>query len=183
MDNLPKNLSRYQKTLAFDNGTGSKGIIPATGKHALLLARALSADHRREIADAAGISPIDAIRMSMDASLESYAFVPGGVMPVFMMGVEATGRLTGGAMLWMLASDAIRGHAPATVRAARWGLCRAFAVGGAERLEQYIPEWYATGLRFARRLGFSIDPVPCRGRNGAALLHVVLERKEMPWGR
>ncbi len=159
-----------------------KGVVPARREHALLLASVLSADHRREIADAAGIPPVDAVLMSMEASLESYAFVPGGgVMPVFMMGVEETGRLTGGAMLWMLASDAVRRHAPATLRAARWGLSRAFAAGGAERLEQYIPEWYATGLRFARRLGFAVDPVPCRGRNGALLFRVTLDRKETPW--
>ncbi len=161
-----------------------RGIVAATGEHAILLARALSADHLREIADAGGLPPIDALLMSMAASLESYAFVPGGDgMPVFMMGVEETGRLTGGAMLWMLASDAIRRHAPAALRAARWGLRRAFTVGGAERLEQYIPEWYATGLRFARRLGFVIEHVPCRGRNGTLFRRVTLDRKDMPWDR
>lgn len=158
-----------------------KGLVPATPALAAALACRLSAEHRREIAQTAGLPPGEALLFSLAASREAYAFVPDGHAPVFMMGVEETGALTGSAMLWMLASGAIRRYAAGTVRTARWGVGRALRTGRADCLEQYIPEWYDTGLRFALRLGFRIAPETHRGRGGVALLRVVLERKDTEW--
>lgn len=153
-------------------------LVPATDRHARCLARRLSPDHLREIAETSGLPPGDAVRNSVRASLESYAFLRRDGGPVFLFGVEAAGAVTGTAMLWMLACPDISRHAAGALRACRWGVGRAFAITGAECLEQYIPEWYRAGLAFVGRLGFQIVPVPFRGRHGSALLRVTLERSD-----
>lgn len=161
-----------------------RGLVPATDDHARALADGLSADHLREIADLSGLAPGDALRLSIAASFESYAFVPKDAdgssvsPPVFLMGVERAAGITGDALVWMLSSPRIRHNARSALRAAKWGLRRAFAATGARRLEQYIPEWYGTGLRFAERLGFRIDPFVFRTRNRTPVARIILQRKE-----
>lgn len=159
MDNRPRNLA------------------PATRADAARLAASLSANHIREVLDTTGLSPGAALELSLSASLEAWSYRPEGARaPVFMMGVEAAGRLTGSAMPWMLAGDGVGVRPRAVLRAARWGVGRAFAVSGAERLEQYIPAWYRTGLAFALRLGFGLAPTSLRGRSGGPLWRAVLTR-------
>lgn len=149
-------------------------LVPATAALAERLASALSVDHRREIAATCGGAAGDALGYSLACSLEAYALLGAGGGPVFMMGVEEASPFTRGAMVWMLATAGIARHAPATLRAVRWGLARAFAVSGADWLEQFIPAWYRTGLRFAERLGFRIVPGGGVGCTGGALRRVVL---------
>lgn len=152
-----------------------RGVVPATAGMAARLAAGLSRDHRREIRDTSGMPPEAAVLASLAASVEAYGFAPREKV-LFMMGVEPAGLLTSGAMLWMLAAEREPGHAAGMLRAARWGVARAFAVTGAGRLEQYIPEWYTAGLRFVKRLGFVAAPVTLPARSGVALRHVVLHR-------
>lgn len=149
-------------------------LVPATAALADSLARTLSPDHRREIAATCGGDPGDALANSLACSLEAYALLDAAGRPVFLMGVEEASPCTRGAMVWMLATEDIVRHAPATLRAVRWGLARAFAVSGADWLEQFIPAWYRTGLRFAARLGFGTLSGGGRDRSGGALRRVVL---------
>lgn len=151
------------------------GVVPATATLAAGLADRLSGDHRREIRDTAGLDPRAAVAVSLAASVEAYALIPPGeARAAFMMGVEAKSPITGGALVWMLASDDIRLHVVAALRAARWGIRRAFRATGAARLEQYIPAWYRTGLRFARRVGFVATPSRLSGSEGVELRRVVI---------
>lgn len=155
------------------------GVVPATPGLVHRLAAAVSDDHAREIRDTAGVSVREAVSVSVAASVEAYAFVPGsGGEPVFMMGVEPASPITGNAMVWMLASGSLPRHAVGVLRATRWGIGRAFAAAGALALEQYIPEWYETGLRFVRRLGFAVRPTECRSLGGAPLWHAVLDSRQ-----
>ncbi|MCD8138441.1 MAG: hypothetical protein LUE17_01445 [Planctomycetaceae bacterium] len=160
-------------------------FLPATAGHARDLAGNLSTDHRRELAATGGLSPRAALELSVAHSVEAYTYVDPAGVPVFMMGVEAASPLTGAALVWMLASDAAGSRPRGILRAARWGLARAFAVTGAASLEQYIPAWYRTGLRFVRRLGFRIRPAQADGRDGARLCRAILTaRKESrQWDR
>ncbi|MCC8190790.1 MAG: hypothetical protein LIP77_09195 [Planctomycetes bacterium] len=155
-----------------------RGIVPATPGLADDLARHLSPDHLREVAETAGLTPRAALRLSLDASLEAYALLDddGGVR--FMLGVETPGLLTGGALVWMLAAASAARRPAALVRAATWGLDRAFAVTGAWWVEQFIPEWYVTGLRFARRLGFRLEPGYRAGTGAIPVRRVVLYRQD-----
>jgi hypothetical protein len=157
------------------------GVRPATRDLAVRLAAALSADHRREIADTGWLCPATSILLSLYASVEAYAFCPDGGAPVFMLGVEKPGALTDAAMVWMMGTEDVRRMPARTLRVARWGIRRAFAATGASRLEQYIPAWYTTGLRFASRLGFHQEPTGMHAIGGDALVRVVIERKEIAW--
>lgn len=145
-----------------------RGVVPATPELAGRLAASLSPDHVREVRDAAGLPPYAAVSLSLAASIEAYAYVPDGDV-VLMMGVEEAGVLTGAAMVWMLATERVAVRPSGVLRAARWGVARAFAVTGADALEQYIPAWYRAGLRFALRLGFELSPEPRRGPGGTPL--------------
>lgn len=150
-----------------------KGVVPATIDMAAGLAKRLSAEHQREIGATTGLAPLAALELSLSVSVEAYALLAEGDAVVFMMGVEEKSRLTGGALVWMLGSDAVRARPAATLRAARWGLARAFRITDAVRLEQFIPEWYLAGLRFARRVGFVVVPPRVRGIDGSILRRVV----------
>lgn len=142
------------------------------------LARRLSPEHVREIRETTGLAPGDALRLSLAQSMEAHAFAPGdGRRVTFMMGVTPPDMLTGGALLWMLASTEAFRRPAALLRAASWGVDRAFAVTGATRLEQFIPDWYGAGIRFVRRLGFAARPTPLHARSGARLWHVVRRRQ------
>lgn len=151
-----------------------RNVVPAIAGMIPALAARLAADHRREIADTVAMPPRAALEVSLAASAEAYALVDRYGEPVFMMGVEPASPLTGSAMVWMLGTDAVRNRPALTLRTARWGLARAFRATGAKRLEQYIPEWYRTGLRFARRLGFVAVPPRLRSAKGVALCRVLM---------
>ncbi len=154
------------------------GVEPATPALAAGLARRLDPDHAREILDVSGLAPGPALALSLAASLEAYAYVPPGrEEALFMMGVEARSPLTRGARLWLLGSKEKDKRPAGLLRAARWGLARAFRVSGADCLEQFIPDWYRTGLRFALRLGCSLTPSGLRARSGSPLWHVVFHRR------
>ncbi len=154
-----------------------RNIVPASPEHAHALAGRLDGEHVREILDVSGLAPGPALALSLAASLEAYAYVPpGGGGAVFMMGVEAMSPLTRDARLWLLGSEEKNRHPAGLVRAARWGLARAFAATGAERLEQLVPEWYRTGLRFARRLGCVAELSDLRSRSGSPLWRVLFRR-------
>lgn len=154
------------------------GVVPADPGMADNLARHLSPEHVRELRGVSGLAPATAIRLSLESSAEAYAFIPagGGGEPLFMMGVEPSSALTGSAMVWMLGSAKAACRPAGVLRAARWGVSRAFPASGAARLEQYIPAWYRTGLRFIARLGFELSPTILRDRCGSPLWHAVLSR-------
>lgn len=152
-------------------------LEPAGPELADALSRNLCREHRREIAAVDGAAVRDAVAHSLAASVEAYQYLPPGAAgPVFAFGVEAAGRITGVAMVWMLASDGVRRRKAGTLRAARWGVSRAFAVTGARVLEQYIPEWYGRGILFAERLGFVRDAAPFIGRDGGPVVRIALDR-------
>lgn len=147
------------------------GVVPLTPALADALARRLAPAHAREIRELSGLAPRAALRLSLASSLLAYAVADRTGAPLFAAGVEPAGLLTGTAQVWMVGTAAMAAHARRVFRCARRGLARAFAATGAERLEQYIPAWYGTGIRFALRLGFRIH------HEENAVAHVVLERR------
>ncbi len=151
------------------------GIAPLTPALADEAAARLAPEHVREIRELSGLSPAAALRLSLAASRLAYAVRDGAGETIFLIGVERPGLITGGAQVWMVGTRAMAAHARTVLRCARWGLRRAFAATGAERFEQYIPAWYETGLRFARRLGFR--PGAADSGGGGRARHVVLERR------
>lgn len=154
-----------------------KGVVSATEKMAVELAALLSPEHAKEIRETSGMQPKAAVLLSLAYSVEAYAFAPNG-RTVFLMGVEAASPITGSAMPWMLGTMETAKNPAGVLRTAKWGLERAFRVTGATRLEQYIPEWYRTGLRFASRIGFDLRPAGVATSAGAALWHAVCRAPE-----
>lgn len=151
------------------------GVVPVTPEMGRDLVRRLAPEHVREVAEVSRLDPAAAVDLSLAVSREAYAVLSPGGEVLFLMGVEAAGSLTATALVWMLAAPEARRHPARLLRAARWGLERAFAITGAEALEQYIPEWYAVGLRFAERLGFVMRPA---GGGGGTLWRITLERRD-----
>ncbi len=139
-------------------------LEPVCPEDIVAFARCLRDEHVREIAEATPLTPGDAIRLSLADSIEAYSYRPDGeAAPVFMMGVEAASPITGGAMVWMLGRTAVDRYPAGVVRAARWGIDRAYRLTGAGYLEQRIPAWYRVGVRFAARLGFTVHPADRAG--------------------
>lgn len=163
-----------------------KYLTPANARDIAALAADMSADHRREVRATGNLSPLAAAEISLAASVEAYAYIPPGrAAPVFAFGVGEAGALTGSALVWMLATPGIARHGAGVLRAARWGIGRAFLATGASCLCQCIPAWYGTGLRFVERLGFSVGGA--LGDGDGALIQVSLprvvfeEKKGKPW--
>ena len=131
------------------------GVVPLQEPHFTLLVSALRDEHRREIWDVAGNFAHAALRHSFDASVVKYAAIREG-MALFAMGVEPAGMLTGSAMVWMVGRREMDRHPAFILRIARWGVEEAYRATGAAILEQWIPSWYAVGIRFVERLGFKV---------------------------
>ncbi len=148
------------------------GVVLLTPALADSLARRLAPAHVREIRELSGLAPRAALRLSFAASLLAYAVLDGSGLPLFAVGVEAAGLLTGTAQVWMVGAAEMALCSRRILRCAAWGLDAAFAATGARALEQYIPAWYGTGIRFALRMGFRAE----KAENGA--VRVVLEREE-----
>lgn len=156
-----------------------RGVVPATPWLIADLAGRLSPEHAREVRGASGLDPAAALLLSFESSVETYAFVPRrGTRALFAMGAEHAAPMTGSAMVWMLGTTEASAHPAGVLRASRWGVARAFTASGAERLEQYVPAWYRTGLRFIARLGFALHPTRQSDRCGCRLWHAVLHRPD-----
>lgn len=154
-------------------------VVPAAAMHADLLAGRVARDHAREVRQVSRLDPREGLLLSLAASVEAYTVLGAATgEPVLMMGVGAPGLLTGTATVWMLGAEGAEERAVRILRAARWGLKRAFLVTGADCLEQFIPAWYRTGLRFAARMGFSVDSADCRPAGGMLPRRVAIRRED-----
>ncbi len=150
-------------------------VVPATAEMAVFISENLQAEHRREILAGGVYGPAEALAASQAASLEAYAYVPDG-RPLFIMGVEPASPITGGAVVWMLSGNGMERRPGGVLRTAKWGVARAFRVTGAAYLEQRIPVWYTTGLRFVERLGFALSPAADSVQADAGMVRVVINR-------
>lgn len=148
-------------------------IRPARLAHVLWVSRRMRAEHAREVGETTVLSLGDAAAASFGHSVVSYTIFGGG-RAVFVMGVLPAGILTAAAEVWMVGTRDIDRFPARVLRAARWGVGEAYRATGAARLEQWIPEWYETGLRFVERLGF-------KRRNDSGLIHVVHEKRNDGW--
>lgn len=153
-----------------------EGVITLTEALADRVAANLADAHAREILELSGLSPETALRLSLASSVLAYALTDGAGEPLCALGVESAGFLTGTAQVWMIGTDEMPAHARRILRCAHWGLSEAFRATGARKLEQYIPAWYDTGLRFAKRLGFLPGPADVEAEELRAV-HVILTRR------
>ncbi|MCC8181069.1 MAG: hypothetical protein LIP23_09205 [Planctomycetes bacterium] len=122
----------------------------------MTLGQRIRREHVRELRQFGWADPVDAALASYHASLESWCCVAAeSGAAVFVMGVAAAAPATGGATVWMLGTEEMDVFPLAVAKAGRWGIGRAFALSHALYLEQLVPRWYGTGLRFVHWLGFT----------------------------
>lgn len=148
-------------------------VRSAGGEDIEYLAARIRDEHAREIAEG-GLMPPEALRKSYRHSVEAWVATAAG-RPFFVMGAEASGMITASAVVWMLGTDGIDRRPAATLRAARWGIRRAYEATGAAALEQWIPSWYRKGIDFVvRGLGFE-------AREQGSLVHVIHRKGWLQW--
>jgi hypothetical protein len=150
-------------------------VVPLTPALADRVAANLARAHAREIRELSGLSPATALRLSLASSVLAHAVTDDAGEPLCALGVETAGFLTRTAQVWMIGTAEMPAHARKVLRCVHWGLSAAFRATGARRLEQYIPAWYETGLRFAKRLGFVPGPASFDAEESRAV-HVILTR-------
>lgn len=150
-----------------------RGVVPAALEHLEEVISRMRQEHVREL----GAGFAATARHSFRTSVVAYAAIRSG-HPIFAMGVEPAGLLTASAVVWMLGTEDIDRHPAFTFRVARWGIGEAYRATGALRLEQWIPEWYRTGLRFVERLGF-IQHRPESPIHENCLVRVTHERRRI----
>lgn len=125
-------------------------VEPATQEHADIMAPLMSAQDRAEI-EAAGFTPRDALRYSMEGSVVADTALIDGV-PAAMWGICPRSIVGERALLWMLGTPAVQRNAKALLVLSRY-----FADWAQERypvLECLIDSRHDKALRWVKWLGF-----------------------------
>jgi hypothetical protein len=152
-------------------------IVPATEEHARALAARMRAGDRAEVFASSGSDPLGALRDSVRWSAthggEAWAgLIDGEVAALF--GVARRSLLSPVAIPWLLTGDLVDRHPVLFFRASRevvdlW--VRRFG-----ELEQAVDVRYVQALRWAARLGFTIDAPGPFGPRGAPFCRIHLRR-------
>lgn len=152
-------------------------IVPATEAHAVALAARMRAGDRAEVLASSGSGPLEAlvgsVRWSRSHGGEAWAGLIDGEVAA-MFGVGRRSLLSPVAIPWLLTGDLVDRHPVLFFRASRevvdlW--LRHFA-----ELEQAVDARYTQALRWARRLGFTVEaPLPF-GPRCAPFCRITLRR-------
>lgn len=133
-------------------------IIPATEAHALELAPVVREADRIEIEAAAGISPLEALRISLTRSTEAWAGTVDDRVAC-MFGVGPLSLLGGEGCPWLIGGELVGQHAVAFLRrnkAMVVGWSKIFPV-----MRNAVDVRNTVAIRWLRWLGFTIlPPVP-----------------------
>jgi hypothetical protein len=129
-------------------------IVPATPRHAQLLACALRPADAMELARSTDMAPVAALEFAIAGSLQAWAWeVDGGVGALFGVCGEMIGAQ---ARPWLLTTAAVLRH-PRMF----WHHSRAIVAlmrKSYPLLVGYCDAEYAMSLRWLTRLGFQVDP-------------------------
>lgn len=144
-------------------------LVPATKQHARVLGRTMRAQDRAEVRASGGMTPEQAVRSSINRSVEAWsAFVGDGEL-VGMFGVSP---LPGGAAPWLLTSDVVDRY-PMTFWKASRRIVEYLRVKY-PMLVNRIDARYEQALRWARRLGFVIEPPTPWGAENRLFVPVIM---------
>jgi hypothetical protein len=123
--------------------------------YAETLAPRLRAADVAEVWAACGEEPLPAILKSLELSTYTRGLLLDGE-PAAIWGVAPLRGLPGAGAAWLLGSDALTAHARTFWRLCRPELDRMLEV--APVLLNYVDARYRQALRWAERLGFSVEP-------------------------
>jgi len=130
-------------------------VLPATLDHARAIR--LRPGDAREIA-ALGIEPLEALRISLDRSIESHTYLVDGEVAA-IQGCGLTALVGGEATPWFLTGEPVERVKKEFLRRSRARVIEMHARFG--RLSNYVHAEYVEAIRLMRWLGFQIgSPVP-----------------------
>jgi len=130
-------------------------VVAAEPGHIPPIAAAMRQADRDEVWAAAAAAPEEALRRSLAQSPLAWTGLVDG-MPVCMFGAAASSVLAGHACPWLLATDAVEGHAIAFLRRNRRHVRLMLQAFG--RLSNRVDARNALALRWLGWLGFSVGP-------------------------
>ncbi|MCD8352438.1 MAG: hypothetical protein LUC93_17680 [Planctomycetaceae bacterium] len=147
-------------------------IVPALARHIDHVIRNIRPEHVREIRDATGLSVSAAVCASVVDSSVVYAGLADGT-PLFVVGVSKSFLLSDTGSVWMVATKAIDDYALPAAVALRGLFARAHQLTGTRRIEQWLPHWYAKGIKWLQWLGWEARGT--RVINGVPHHHMIHE--------
>ena len=148
-------------------------IVEATFDDVRRVAGNLRPEHVRELRGLSRLDPAEAVRQSADASRLTLAGKADGVA-VCLAGVDKAHILDDAGSVWMVATPEIDAYALEAAAALRELFAMAHDLAGTDRLEQWLPDWYAKGRKWLRWLGWREGE--CRLVNGAPHWRMTHER-------
>lgn len=150
-------------------------LIPAVEEHIDQIVRSMKPDHVRELAWF-DTTPQAGAWGSFHYSRASAAALAGDEV-LFCAGVSSKPFSADADAIWMLATNAFDHHIRAALRLTRHLFdVEAWKYTKTNRLEQYLPPPYQTGIRFLEWLGWQRGDVVSMGRRQA--VHLFFDRPE-----
>jgi hypothetical protein len=149
-------------------------VEPATLEHALALAPRMRADDAAEVCASHDMTPLEALRSGLERSQpHAWAgFIDGELAAMF--GLSRAPFLATSVCPWLLTSDVVERHPRAF-----WIACREVVrqwVTTHHELEQWVDARYTRALRWARRLGFQVEPAEPFGAHGLPFHRIHMRR-------
>lgn len=159
-------------------------ITRATNEHVLSFAGHIRPEHAREITCLNGMLPDDALLFSVEASKVTLAALVDGQVLCLFGAAKPSLLISDTATVWMLGREEMDRYGVAVARAFRRVMPYAHDLAGARVLEQWIPDWYATGQRWVEWLGFTRGETRAAGIGSLPHTRFYHEITEEPvWGR
>lgn len=149
-------------------------VEPATLEHALALAPHVREEDAAEVQASHGMTPLDALAAGVTQS-EPHAwagYIDGELAGLF--GISRSTFLSTAAVPWLLTSKVVERHPRAF-----WLACREVVRQWAathHELEQWVDARYTRALRWARRLGFQVEPAEPFGVHGLPFHRIHMRR-------
>lgn len=129
-------------------------IVKATTDHIQDIASAIRESDRAELWAGAGVSPEDALRLSLVASSAAWTAIAGGSV-VCMFGVSPSPVLQGVGVPWMIGTSNLDRHSRGLLRDSRPFLRDMFE--NYLTLANYVDDRNTRSIRWLRWLGFTIE--------------------------
>lgn len=148
-------------------------LVPATAEHVLELGARMRPADAAEVLASGGYAPVDAVADAVAHSAEAWAGLIGGELAA-VFGIVPGSFLSFEAYPWLLTTATVERHPRAFLRT-----CREVVDDWLERypvLVQAVDARYDAALRWARWLGFEVEPPAPFGVAGLPFCRITMRR-------
>jgi hypothetical protein len=149
-------------------------MAPASFDHAQALARRMRQEDAAEVLASGGYTPLEAVLDAMAMSSESWAAYAGEEL-LGIWGVVPGAFLEGGAIPWLLTTEAVPRHRRAFLATSR--RVADYLVERYGALTQQVDARYDGALRWAARIGFAVEEPAPFGRAGLPFCRITMRRE------